>query len=627
MPNSLTHIAGAALNQTPFDWTGNFNNIAQAIEQARREKVAVLCLPELCISGYGCEDTFLSEWLPAKALEQLAAIIPLCQDITVSVGLPIRLDGLTYNCAALIHNGQLFGITAKRFLANEGVHYEPRWFTAWSARKRVEWQWQGQNYPFGDVIYEVNNLKISFEICEDAWRGTQRPGIEHCEKHGVNLILNPSASHCAFGKTKTREQIVVGGSKDMNCVYVYVNLLGNESGRMIYDGEILIAQNGRLVQRNNRFSYKNVNVVGAPISFTQAEITPVLPLNDDDQDKFTEFAEAVPLALFDYMRKSRSKGFVLSLSGGADSSACAVLVAEMVHRALAELGQEDFLQKINWLNTEPLAGLHGDILEKAIVKQLLTCAYQGTRNSSNDTFASAKNLADSVGALFYNWTIDEEVHSYTHKIENAIGRALTWEHDDIALQNIQARSRSPIIWLLTNVRNALLITTSNRSEGDVGYATMDGDTSGSIAPIAGVDKDFIRHWLVWAEQYLGYYGLNYVNNLAPSAELRPLERVQTDEKDLMPYHILREIEVVAIRDRRSPVEVYEILRTQNLEDELLLKVHIIKFFRLWTRNQWKRERIAPSFHLDDFNVDSRSWCRFPILSGGFEQELKALEQL
>ena len=153
---------------------------------------------------------------------------------------------------------------------------------------------------------------------------------------------------------------------------------------------------------------------------------------------------------------------------------------------------------------------------------------------------------------------------------------------------------------------------------------MDGDTSGSISPIAAVDKHFILQWLKWAEEELGYESLSYVNSLRPTAELRPLEQTQTDEEDLMPYHIIVEIEKLAIRDHKAPLEVYQYLREEKLESDALLKMHITKFYRLWSRNQWKRERIAPSFHLDDFNVDPRTWCRFPILSKGFEEELKIL---
>ena len=178
--------------------------------------------------------------------------------------------------------------------------------------------------------------------------------------------------------------------------------------------------------------------------------------------------------------------------------------------------------------------------------------------------------------------------------------------------------------MLANIKNYLLITTSNRSEGDVGYATMDGDTSGSIAPISAVDKPFIRQWLKWAEKELGYNGLKEVNQLAPTAELRPSDQSQTDEDDLMPYDIMVAIERLAIGQHLSPKEVYERLSNTELGSSTLLKEYIRKFYRLWTRNQWKRERIAPAFHLDEFNVDPKTWCRFPILSSGFDEELEQL---
>jgi NAD+ synthase (glutamine-hydrolysing) len=171
----------------------------------------------------------------------------------------------------------------------------------------------------------------------------------------------------------------------------------------------------------------------------------------------------------------------------------------------------------------------------------------------------------------------------------------------------------------------VLLTTSNRSEGDVGYTTMDGDTSGSLAPISSVDKVFIRKWLKYAESELSYFGLALINALAPTAELRPSDQNQTDEDDLMPYSIMLAIEQLAIRDHKSPIEVFEQLKTKGLEDVKLLKTHIIKFYQLWSRNQWKRERLAPAFHLDEFNVDPRTWCRFPILSASYSEEIEELK--
>ncbi len=621
-------VAGATLNQTPIDWNGNLENIASAIDIARAQQVDVLCLPELTVCGYGCEDLFLSEWLYEKSLHQLEEVRKLCTNITLAVGLPMKFEGHNYDVACLIHDQQILGFTAKQFLANDGIHYEHRWFTPWPAHRIEKINVFGIDYDFGDVIYQVNGIKVAFEICEDAWRNQDRPGYRHAKK-GVQLILNTSASHFAFGKSAFRETLTVPASKEFHCTYVFTNMLGNESGRMVFDGEIIIAQEGKLLKKNQRFSYENVNVLSSLIDFEQPENSEASPTADSNE-KEIEFTQAETLALFDYMRKSRSKGFVLSLSGGADSSTCAVLVAEMVRRGVSELGYEKFLHKAGltqWIDQLELGKYSEELINKSIIKLMLTTAYQGTRNSSEDTLEAAQTLASSLGATFYHWKVDESVASYTQTIENCLSRALSWDQDDISLQNIQARVRVPGIWMLANIKGALLIATNNRSEADVGYTTMDGDTSGSIAPIAAVDKHFILHWLRWAEENLHYTGLSRVNHLDPSAELRPLDKTQTDENDLMPYALLVEIERLAIRHWLSPTQVYQNLSAQRLEEGVLLKAHIKKFFTLWARNQWKRERVAPAFHMDDFNVDPRSWCRFPILSGSFEEELKALDEL
>jgi NAD+ synthase (glutamine-hydrolysing) len=623
---SKIRIAGATINQTPLDWENNFQNIREAIKMAKDKQIKILCLPEMALIGYGNEDMLYSEWLPEKALNYLLQLRPYTQDIAVAIGLPVRKGKELYNCMAVIQDGDLLGITAKQFLAFNEVYYEPRWFIPWKAGIKENISLDGKEYPFGDVSYELYGIKTAFEICEDAWRGNVRPARAHM-LNKMDLIMNPSASHFAFGKTFIREKLMIESSKEFDCTYIYANLLGNESGRVIFDGEIIITQKGSLIQKNRRLSFQDVNIAFADVDFQNPDNS-TADLVQDIYDKYEEFPQALSLALFDYLRKSRSRGFVLSLSGGADSSTCAVMISEMVKRASAELGIYNFLEKAGFKSIiKEIEGENitpGDLV-KLITNKILTCAYQGTINSTQATLNSARDLADEIGAVFYKWEIDEEVLSYSSKIEKVIGRKLTWEQDDITMQNIQARARSPIIWMLANINNALLITTSNRSEGDVGYATMDGDTSGSIAPIAGVDKYFILQWLRWAEKNLDYQSLSHVNNLQPSAELRPVENNQTDEADLMPYNIIVEIEKLAIRDKKSPKEVFQILNERKLEEGNLLKSHVKKFFTLWSRTQWKRERLAPSFHLDDLNVDPRSWMRFPILSGGFIEELKELD--
>jgi NAD+ synthase (glutamine-hydrolysing) len=199
------------------------------------------------------------------------------------------------------------------------------------------------------------------------------------------------------------------------------------------------------------------------------------------------------------------------------------------------------------------------------------------------------------------------------------------------MQNIQARTRAPSVWMLANLYQGLLLSTSNRSEAAVGYATMDGDTAGGLAPIAGIDKNFLRRWLKWLESGgwsdLGpLVALAAINQQPPTAELRPAKDAQTDEGDLMPYDLLDTIERLAIRDKMEPQEVLEHVAFQFTQyDRPTLQTWVKRFFQLFSRNQWKRERYAPSFHVDDENLDPKTWCRWPILSGGFADELKDLD--
>jgi NAD+ synthase (glutamine-hydrolysing) len=240
-------------------------------------------------------------------------------------------------------------------------------------------------------------------------------------------------------------------------------------------------------------------------------------------------------------------------------------------------------------------------------------------------------VAEALGARHLELDVEELVQGYRSRIEAALGRTLAWDGDDLSLQNIQARARAPSVWLIANLERALLLSTSNRSEAAVGYATMDGDTAGGLSPIAGIDKNFVRAYLRWLESDgpvgLGAIpALRAVNEQAPTAELRPAAAGQTDESDLMPYDVLDAIERGAIRDKRSPREILAGLVVDfPAYDRPTLVLWLRRFFRLFAQNQWKRERYAPSFHVDDESLDPKTWYRFPILSGGFERELEDLD--
>ncbi len=660
----LIKVAAAVLNQTPLDWDGNQARVAAAIEAARSDGATILCLPEMCIPGYGCEDFFQARATQEHSLRVLRELLPLTRGMVVSLGLPILFNNGLFNCAALAADGRLLGLVAKRYLCGDGIHYEPRWFKPWP-RGKQDW------LPFplagdaehrvriGDLYFNCGDVRIGFEICEDAWVA-ERPGGRLATR-GVDVILNPSASHFAFEKIEIRKRFVLEGSRAFGATYVYANLLGNEAGRAIYDGGALIAAGGRLVAAGPRFSYQDVLVTSAVVDvsvgrlnqtrlasfeptiedtdlecvsapgFAYPEIAPtVAAVQTPEWErsptlKEEEFTRAVALALFDYLRKSRSHGFVVSLSGGADSAAVACLAALMTDFAWNELGGPAFFQKLGHI-----AALRDARSPREACARLIACVYQSTRNSGDVTRSAAREIAAAVNASFMEFDVDALVQGYCNVVSGAAGQALTWDRDDLALQNIQARTRAPGVWLLANLRNALLLSTSNRSEAAVGYCTMDGDTAGGLCPIAGIDKHFLRCWLRWLETAGPVGGrpipaLRAVNVQAPTAELRPAGQNQTDEGDLMPYELLDAIERAAIRDKQPPLAIFRLMQVRfPAYTALQLVAWIERFFRLWSRNQWKRERYAPSFHLDDENLDPKTWCRFPILSGGFERDLAEL---
>ncbi len=657
----MIKVGAAALNQTPLDWKGNKSRILETIKEAQDQDVQILCLPELAITGYGCEDAFYSPDTLYRSLEILGEIADKTSNIVTCIGLPLNVRNKTYNAVAVVANRQIMGFVLKQHLPNYGVFYEDRWFHRWKAGQSTEKLINGISYPVGDLVFDISGTKLGIEICEDAWVAN-RPGTRHFDR-GVDIILNPSASPFTFSKFKTREQLVTDASRAFSCAYIYTNLLGNESGRLIFDGDAMVSSGGELLASSNRFSYADFTLTTAIVdieknrieqskikspyvsdfktvssifeieSFYNTQETGGSVLENFEKGgylKEEEFARAVSLGLFDYLRKSRSNGFTVSLSGGADSAACVALCALMIRLGDESIGLEAFKEKLSYIH-----GLKQAKSIKEISNLLISSIYQGTKNSSDQTLNSAKSLAEDCGAVFYQINIDELVLGYTQLIETQIDRKLTWEKDDISLQNIQARVRAPSVWLLANLNNHLLLTTSNRSEAAVGYCTMDGDTAGSLAPISGIDKAWLRQWLVWLEKTgcevkgnpIKIEGLRFVNALQPTAELRPREQTQTDEKDLMPYPILNKIEQLSIRDKKSPLECFRILENTDSgysKDDLY---HwISRFFSLWSRNQWKRERYALGFHLDSYNLDPKSWCRFPVLSGGFEAELEDLKE-
>ena len=541
----------------------------------------------------------------------------------VSLGLPIVVNNCIYNATAILHTGTSFNFILKKHLANDGNYYESRWFKSWDHNKLLSYKVDGVEHIVGDFIINAGGIKIGVEQCEESFIANRSES--ELSKNAVDIILNPSGSHFAFGKHQVRKNIVVDGSRAFGCSYIYSNLLGC-NGELIFDGDCFIAQSGDLLSVGKRFSYNDYELITSIIDIDKSRTHQLMNgsfrqentkyisnidfnfknvikenydnvLNKVKEIKFEEFSEAITLGLYDYMRKSHSNGYIVSLSGGADSAACACLVDLMAKKT------------------------------KQQTKNILTTVYQATQNSSEQTKSAAKKLSNFINSVHYEWNINEINNNYIKIAEDSIGKKITWEENDIALQNIQARVRVPGILILSNINNQILLCTSNKSEAAVGYSSFGGDALGGIAPISGIDKPFILQWLNYLYKECNYLGLENIIKQKPTAELRPGNQ-QLDEEELAPYNVLNEIELAAIVDKKFPKDVLLTIIEQfpkYTKDQL--KEWTRKFFKLFIKNQWKRELMPPGFYLGADCMSPKSWLRLPVLCGNMEEYLIEMDKV
>jgi NAD+ synthase (glutamine-hydrolysing) len=274
----------------------------------------------------------------------------------------------------------------------------------------------------------------------------------------------------------------------------------------------------------------------------------------------------------------------------------------------------------------------GGAAVQADIRDRFTCAYLATENSGSATRAAARAVAEGIGATFHDGDIQQALDANLAIAAKMTGTPLSWSNPahDVPLQNVQARLRGGLIWLLANLRGHLLIATSNKSEAAVGYTTMDGDTSGGIAPLADVPKSLIIVWLAWARRFHDLAWLDAVGAVPATAELRPPDRKQTDEDDLMPFPVLDQLMFLFVQRGLDPLPMFQALWPAVAlpyygGDPRRFAAHVRKFVRLLCAAQWKRERFAISFRVTAFDLDPKTGFRFPAVQAPFTKELAELD--
>jgi len=661
------HVAAASLNQTVGDWTGNTARIRAAIEESRRRGARLLVLPEMCIPGYSLGDRLMMRGTLDRSWGCLRELAEHTDGIAVMMGLPIRHRDVLYNVVAVVANGRIVGLAPKENLATGDVQYENRWFSGWR-RGTVETfeAADGEEIPIGSLLFEAEGLgRFALEVCEDGWKGS-RPGSLYA-LGGAHIIANPSASWFVLGKHRVRRNMVEQLSREDHVVYLYTSLLGCDATRLVFDGSVLIAQDGRTLGEGRRFLFQEdmeivdrvVDLAGlerlrmeegswrqqveslqrgdhgqqpqrvvvpGDLSTPHAppEVGPYwldgteetaadpslqwlatggwIPRAPTERDlPHLELELALALGLREYVGKCRIPGFALALSGGRDSAMVAVLVARALH-----------------YDSKP-------------VRDHFVTAYLATDHSGSATETAAAALAEELGAEHLSTTIQDAVDTHVALTEALTGTRLSWEDSahDIPLQNVQARLRGSLIWMVANLRRYLLLSTSNKSEAAVGYTTMDGDTSGGLAPISDVPKSLVEVWLRWAHEFHGIASLEQVVAVPATAELRPRDRAQTDEDDLMPFDVLDQLMFHFVQRGQEPLEMFRTLWPAMTERysaaPAAFAADIRKFIRLFCQAQWKRERFAISFRVAAFDLDPKTGFRFPPVQAPFTEELAALD--
>ncbi len=671
---NAAHVAAVAINQTVGDWKHNLRRMVSAVREADRRGAKLIVLPEMCVSGYSLGDRLLMQGTLRNSWKTLTQLLEHTKGLIVLVGLPLRHRDVLYNVVAVISDQKIVGIVPKENLATGDVQYENRWYSGWP-HTRVEnyTSPEGLKIPMGGLVFNAPGLgRFAVEICEDGWKGI-RPGSAYTLA-GAHIVANPSASWFTTGKHRVRRSMVEQISREDHCAYIYTSLMGCDATRLIFDGSLFIADNGSISAEGRRFLFKEeFEVIDSIIDVGVLErlraeegswrqqseqllngdfgrVPPTIELEGDfsvetpplspsfyweppkplspdpslkwlsDTGLVADFTQldiahlelelALSLGLREYTAKCGIKKLALALSGGRDSAMCALLVARMFRYDNPELSEEDL---------------------KKVVGEHFVTAYMSTDNSGEATKNAAARLAAEIGANHMDTNIQAAVDTHLDLMKNLSGVQLSWstpEHD-IPLQNVQARLRGSLIWMVANIHRALLLSTSNKSEAAVGYTTMDGDTSGGLSPISDVPKSLVNLWLRWACDFHQLESIRSVISTPATAELRPKEQAQTDEDDLMPFFILDQLMYQFVQLGHSPLEIFQILWPQ-LEshysgEPLKFAAHIRKFVRLLCFAQWKRERFAISFRVTAFDLDPKTGFRFPPVQAPFNEELEELD--
>ena len=485
----------AQINPVVGDIAGNEMLIANAIEDARAAGAALVCLPELALTGYPPEDLLLKEHVIDDAAAALGRIAAGAAGIVAIVGYPER-DGALFNSAAVLADGRVAASYRKNLLPNYGVFDEHRYFAA------------GQQ---GAVI-ELNGSLIGLSICEDIWSPGPPESSEAAA--GASLIVNLSASPYQAGKGAAREQMLARRARENGTAVAFCGQVGGQD-ELVFDGHsLVVAADGELLARAPQFEEwlltcevptdaatfdsarsADVQLLGSFTTNPPSEDTSldhlVAAVESDDEAVYS----ALVLGTRDYANKNGFERVVLGLSGGVDSALVACIARD------------------------------------ALGPERVTCVTMPSQFSSKGTYSDAVALAAALKVELIELPIGELMTGY----ETLLAEPFAGREPDLTEENLQARIRGNLLMALSNKFGWLVLTTGNKSEMAVGYSTLYGDSAGGFAVIKDVPKTLVYRLCAVRNGRSDSPIPESILTRAPSAELRP---DQADQDSLPPYEVL-----------------------------------------------------------------------------------------
>lgn len=626
------------------------------------------------------QDHFFELDTEAHAWESLAAILSsdATDALVVDVGLPVTHAGVRFNCRAFLYRRRVLLLRPKLALADDGNYREARWFTAWPVSRALESfrlpscvaAVAGQDTaPLGFAALAFADAVLATELCEELFV----PDAPHVPLalSGCEIFSNGSGSHHQLRKLNARVDLICGATRQAGGVYLYANQRGCDGGRLYFDGCACVAVNGELVAQGTQFALHDVEVVTATVdldevvskraAFTsmrqQSAAAPRVALIQCDASICTACArgllapdtavevryhlpeEEIALGpacwLWDFLRRSGAAGYLLPLSGGADSSSTAALVGSMCQLAVkaAEAGDTRVAADIARL-MGPTGHCSAVPDAKALASRVLSTMYMGTANSGEETRSRAGSLAAEIGASHLCFDVDSVVAALLAVFVGVTGHTPRFALDggtsaeNLALQNIQARARMVVAYLFAQllpwVRGHpgffLVLGSANVDECLRGYMTKYDCSSADINPIGAISKADLRRFLRWAAVHLGYPALASVEKAPPTAELEPRRdgHVQTDEEDMgMSYEELSAFGRLRKCARCGPLSMFRALRaawaTQRGLSAAEVAAKVKRFFYFYAANRHKSTTLTPAYHAESYSPDDNRHDLRPFL--------------